>query len=745
MLGKKHIGSDWENNWGSSLTIKITAPILWALIFAGLIIATIVQSNLEEKIKDQIKADADRIAYASSEFLISLEGSTASALPAVLEKRMADSYFRYGEIQVGSRTFSVGSNNPDLVNVIRQVPYSHTKVDGETLFANLQLHHPPITTLINQQRKSLLLKIGIPFLLFALGLASLIRVIVIKPIFELVNATKAVSEGDMSLRLPTSRHDEFGHLSAFFNQMLDHIQQKQQALSEAVQEAQASSQAKSTFLANMSHEIRTPLTAIIGFSDMLKESESYDEENKHQVDSIIRAGKHLQEIINDILDLSKIEAGQLDIEQLNASPLDVIKEVDELISPRAAEKGLDFKINYHFPIPKTVKTDPTRLKQILLNLLSNAVKFTNEGTVEMQVSFLQTQKLLRFTVIDAGIGIGKEEMPRLFKPFTQADTSTTRQFGGTGLGLCISKQLANKLGGDIVCESQKGIGSKFTLDIAIGDVDSLQLVSNIDRSDNKSKKQKFILPLNTLSGRVLLAEDTPDNQRLISMYLRRTGITAEVVENGQQALEKGLQEDFDLIFMDMQMPIMGGLEATERLRVAGYRNPIVALTANALKEDREKCVKAGANDYLTKPLDLEKFYQVLSHYLNNNTKTSRSSNSNNVTNVALQQNAFMDEDLLNDPEFQALVQQFIDDLPQKLEEINQSFASENWIELKSLAHKLKGTGSSFGFPIITDIAARMHADINNNTYTNLGPLLQQLQANCDTIVQQNTLAVQKAV
>ena len=753
--------TNWEKNWGSSIAIKITAPILWGLVVIGLIVTAVVQNNIAEKIDDLLKADADRISYMTSVYLIDSEGQSAAQLQEMLASLIRQTEFVAGDIQfdgeifeargreapdAGTAASTIGSNNStsnpiifgednrDAIDeIVRLVPYSGKS--GQTVYAELHLYHPTIDIIIATKRKKLLLQIGIPFLIFGLVLAGLIHMVVTKPIYELVNATKAVSEGDMSLRLTTRRQDEYGHLAQFFNQMLEHLESKQKALTKALTDAEAASQAKSTFLANMSHEIRTPLTAIIGFSDMLKESRHYNEETRHEIDSIIRAGKHLQEIINDILDLSKIEAGQLEIELIEASPMEIVHQVDELISPRAAEKGLNFKTSYNFPLPKVIKTDPTRLRQVLLNLLSNAVKFTNEGGVEVVVDYLEDKKQMRFSVVDAGVGMTELEMRRIFKPFTQADTSTTRQYGGTGLGLCISQQLATKLGGDINCTSKKGVGSKFVFTTSIGDISPVDLAVEEYVVESKPKKAKFVLPHNSVAGTVLLAEDTPDNQRLISMYLRRAGASVDVVENGQQALQKALQQDYDLILMDMQMPIMGGVEAIEKLRVAGYKNPIVTLTANALKQDRERCAQAGADDYLTKPLDLEPFHAVLKTYLNEPQPVTPASS-------PLFSSAFVTDDLMDDPEFKELVNKFIEDLPEKLQDINDAYRNRNWADMKSLIHKLKGTGASFGFPLITELASLIYKDLLDDNHAALESAMAELNKNCQSIFAQQSPARQ---
>jgi signal transduction histidine kinase/ActR/RegA family two-component response regulator len=379
--------------------------------------------------------------------------------------------------------------------------------------------------------------------------------------------------------------------------------------------AETANHAKTTFLANMSHEIRTPLTAILGYSEMLLDEDQSQEDMHHEINSIITSGKHLQQIINDILDLSKIEAGQLVIENQDVSPIIFMEELDTILGTQASEKGLAFDINYHFPIPKIIKTDPTRLKQILINLCGNAIKFTHEGSVTISVQYNSKSNQLEITVADTGIGMSKDELDKIFKPFTQADESTTRVYGGTGLGLCISKQLAQTLGGDVTVTSEKGKGSQFTMSIGVGlDSDKLEMISSSpieDFSSNAKPTHKDI----QLSGHILLIEDNVENQRLISKALCKTGLSVDIAENGKDGIEKALANDYSLVFMDMQMPIMGGLDATRKLRESGYTVPIVSLTANAMQEDKNSCFEAGANDYLAKPLDFDRFYKVLVKHL----------------------------------------------------------------------------------------------------------------------------------
>ncbi len=386
-------------------------------------------------------------------------------------------------------------------------------------------------------------------------------------------------------------------------------------LQQSKDEAEAANHAKTAFLANMSHEIRTPLTAILGYSEMLLDDDQSQEEIEHEINSIITSGKHLQQIINDILDLSKIEAGQLIIEYQNVSPTIFMNELDAILGSQVSEKGLSFDMEYEFPIPGTIRTDPTRLKQILLNLCGNAIKFAREGSISISIQYLSDSNQMQITVADTGIGISEQEQKKIFSPFTQADNSTTRIYGGTGLGLCISKQLAKTLGGDITVTSEKGKGSEFTITIDVCiEKDKLEMINTAPVREalpsNKPVRHHV-----QLTGHILLVEDNAENQRLITKSIRKIGLTVDIAENGKVGVERALSGNYNLVLMDMQMPVISGLEAIRKLRDQGYTIPIISITANAMQEDRSSCLAAGASDYLTKPLDFSLFYDVLSTYL----------------------------------------------------------------------------------------------------------------------------------
>lgn len=384
---------------------------------------------------------------------------------------------------------------------------------------------------------------------------------------------------------------------------------------EAQQQAFAATQAKTDFLANMSHEIRTPLTAIIGFAESIRDDQLDEDSQKHFIDTIIRSGQHLLHVINEILDLSKIEANKLDVEHIPVDLFKVMFEVQSFFEMKVRAKGMAFFVHYHFPLPRTFNSDITRLKQILLNLCSNALKFTEEGGINIDIACDPDTETLSFTVIDSGIGMSQAQQDKIFSAFTQADSSTTRLHGGTGLGLSIAKKLANLMGGDITVQSMEDIGSRFTVSIATGPLDDAEWIQD-DHSARLTQEQSLgeaIIP--TLTGRVLYAEDNPDNQRLIGMLVTQTGAELTLAANGVEAMVKALDKPFDLILMDIQMPIMSGTTATRLLRAGGYKHPIIAITANLMDHEVKSYLSAGCDDYLSKPVQRHRFFDALKHYL----------------------------------------------------------------------------------------------------------------------------------
>ncbi len=387
-------------------------------------------------------------------------------------------------------------------------------------------------------------------------------------------------------------------------------------LEESRQRAESATRSKSEFLANMSHEIRTPMTAIMGFAELLLDGATPPEERRTHLLTIRRNGEHLLALVNDILDLSKVEAGRVELERIEFAPADVLEDVRALMKAKLQEKRLALGIDFETPIPRSIRSDPVRLRQILVNLVGNAIKFTELGGVRVVAGFLPAaeKREARFyvRVCDSGIGMTEEQVARLFQPFVQADSSTTRRFGGTGLGLTIARRLAQMMGGDIRVESQPGRGSTFTVEIALRDEGAPKLYDPraerraAQATDGAAGKDAQHADLQGM--RILLAEDGRDNQRLISIVLGRVGADVVLAENGRIACDKALDawragRPFDVILMDMQMPELDGWSATALLRSVHYDGPIVALTANAMEGDHEKCLAAGCDDFASKPIE----------------------------------------------------------------------------------------------------------------------------------------------
>lgn len=405
--------------------------------------------------------------------------------------------------------------------------------------------------------------------------------------------------------------DAQGNIMAWLGTCTDIEDRKtfEEKLKEAQRHAEAASDAKTHFLANMSHEIRTPLNAIMGFTELLLDTNISTEEQMKGV-SIVRRNCHqLLKIVDEILDISKVEAGELVTEKIETPIISLLNEVRMLLLVQARKKAIELDFELTSRIPSRVLTDSTRLRQIILNIVGNALKFTQTGKIEVQTRFatsMDGRSMLYFTVTDTGVGIDSKSIEKIFQPFSQADSSTTRIFGGTGLGLALARRLARAMGGDVtLIKSDPGRGSTFLISVEVEVPDSSGWSS--DESANSDLEIAAVpdLPASgPLSGkRILLVEDAEDNQYLIQQFLSRTGAILDMANNGEEGVNKALNNDYEVILMDIQMPLVDGYQATTRLRAAGYKKPIIALTAHALVEEREKCLRTGCTGHLTKPID----------------------------------------------------------------------------------------------------------------------------------------------
>ena len=466
-------------------------------------------------------------------------------------------------------------------------------------------------------------------------------------------------------------------------------------------EAVAANHAKSAFLANMSHEIRTPLASIIGFAELLLDDRTGISQDE-ALRTIMSNGHHLLQIISDILDVSKIEAEGLELELAEVRLAALLNDTEQLLGPRAREKGLQFVVQAELPLPAVVRSDYVRLKQVLLNFCSNAIKFTASGSVTLRARALPGN-VLELAVVDTGIGLSAEQISRLFQPFSQADVSTTRCFGGTGLGLFISKQLAHLMGGEVQVEAELGRGSCFALRLPwAADGAALPptwIRTPADLALAMKAPQNDTLPIPALTGSVLVAEDGVHNQRLISAYLQCTGAEFKIVGNGELAVQEAMAGDFDLVLMDIQMPVMDGVSAVTMLRATGYRGAIVALTANVMRADIERYREIGCDDVLAKPIDRARLHEVLSRHLTPS-GSERQPSDNSQVNALVQR----------------LATDFCAEVPETSQALATALAARDWAVVRSHSHRIKGLAGSLGYQHLTTLATPIEGHIDRQEW-----------------------------
>ncbi len=532
-------------------------------------------------------------------------------------------------------------------------------------------------------------------------------------------------------------------------ELADANRQMEQAIDRANQmaeAAEAASLAKSEFLANMSHEIRTPLTAILGFTDLLVERRHTEAEREEWFSAIRRNGDHLLCLINDILDLSKIEAKRMTLTPAPCRLSDMIAAVVSMMRVRAQERRLTLSVEYNGQLPQTILADENRLRQVLLNLVGNAIKFTETGGVRVVTTFqaegLAGQPAIRMEVIDTGIGIEPSQMHRLGEAFYQADASSSRRFGGTGLGLAISRRLIDMMGGRMEIDSTPGRGTRFILTLPTGPLHGVEMIPcphEVECAPAAPAAPASPAPTReeVLAGRhILLAEDGPDNQRLIRTLLLKAGADVSLAINGRAAVELAAGTRFDVILMDMQMPEMDGYDATRRLRQTGHDLPIIALTAHALSGDRDRCLAAGCSDYLAKPIDRVRLIETVARWAAG-TPAAPAEAPEAAPAAAAPSSTIVPivSSFCDDPDLSEIIAQFVAGLPQQLAAMRESLAHNHLPELTRLAHQLKGAGGSYGYACLSEIGAQIESQAKSGDTEAATLSLRRLDILCQSVQQ----------
>ena len=529
---------------------------------------------------------------------------------------------------------------------------------------------------------------------------------------------------------------EYGGVMVSFDDVTQ-LEEKEIELRQSQQAAESANQAKSEFLANMSHEIRSPMNAILGFTELLRRGQiKHPDDARRHLDIVHASGTHLLGLINDILDLSKVESGRLEVEKLDCSPYRIAYEVSQAQGVKAQEKGIFVRLDCPGALPERIATDPGRLRQILTNLIGNAIKFTERGGVTVKLVFVASRPdaELRFEVSDSGIGIAADKLDSVFEPFTQAESSITRRFGGTGLGLTISRRFARAMGGDITVSSVPGEGSTFAVTLPAGPLESLHLLP----PDTLAAQQAAPATGTAVAWKlpkvnILIVDDGEENRELLRLVLEEAGALTEQAENGRIAVEKALAHPHDLILMDLQMPEMDGATATRLLRERGLTVPIVALTAHAMKGYEDSIMAAGCTAYLTKPVDLDQLMAKVIELVGGETvavEPSRTTPSYKAGSVPVTR---IVSRLAGNARLHPAITKFVDRVAEQLDAMEVAWKARDFKTLAELAHWLKGAGGTVGFDPFTTPAKHLETLAKSESDEGLNELLGELRDIADRL------------